>query len=217
MIRNGARIAVGMLVCTLGCATAPTPGKTRPQAQWALDCVSVFTPTIGAKDLAQRFGAANVRDIRIDIGEGFQESGTVLFPDSADLKVEIIWADTLNRRTPRSVRVRGEATRWRAPHGLTLGMDLQTVERMNLKPFRLMGFAWDYEGTVVSWNGGALASPDSSACRVRARLRPDGLQVPPEQEKWFMQVQGDHEFSSGHRAMQALNPRVYEVWLEYAQ
>lgn len=35
--------------------------------------------------------------------------------------------------------------------------------------------------------------------------------------KWYRQVLGDKEFSSGHPSMQALNPIVYEVFLDYAR
>jgi len=39
----------------------------------------------------------------------------------------------------------------------------------------------------------------------------------PARARFYNQVIGDREFSSGHPAMQALNPFVYEIWLEYQE
>ena len=50
---------------------------------------------------------------------------------------------------------------------------------------------------------------------VRARLRPDPGKDDAERTRWLKQVTGDREFPSTHAAMQALNPRVYEIWLEF--
>ncbi|MCU0612229.1 MAG: hypothetical protein MUE60_10620 [Candidatus Eisenbacteria bacterium] len=216
MTRQRLRVRLVALILALAPAAARAGSEVDGEEPWILSCDSIFGPEVGAAALAQRFGAASVRDTLIYLGEGFSERGSVLFPDSADLRVEILWADTLARRMPRSVRIRGEASRWRTARGLTLGLDLQTAEVINEKPFRLMGFAWDYEGTTMSWGGGTLESPDSTACVIRARFRPDVSAASTQSEtwKWYRQVQGDQEFSSGHRAMQALNPRVFEVWLD---
>jgi len=53
-------------------------------------------------------------------------------------------------------------------------------------------------------------------CTIRARLRPEGVQD-AERQISYRQVLGDREFSSGHPAMQTLDPSVYEVWLDYAR
>ena len=217
MTQKCVRVEVIAIILLFAPAVVQAGGKAPSQEPWILSCDSIFGREISAADLAQRFGATNVRDTLIYLGEGFSERGAVLFPDSSDLKMEILWADTLAQRMPRSVRIRGEASRWRTSEGLALGLDLQTVERINRRPFRLMGFAWDYEGTVMSWGGGQLEAPDSSAYTIRVRFRPDvsAADTASEMWKWYLQVQGDQEFSSGHRAMQALNPRVFEVRLDY--
>lgn len=178
----------------------------------AFDC-RAFPADLDRAALVARHGAANVVDAAIPLGEGFEEMGTVLFPDAPDERVEILWYDATSKSRPSRIRVRGERSDWADPNGLTLGSDLLTIERVNRKPFRLLGFDWDYGGTQVSWAGGALDAAVGSRCHFRLRVqtgRLDGELLTLEN-----QVNGEREFSSGHPAMQALNPRVYELWLEH--
>ncbi len=170
-----------------------------------LDCESTFTASVSEADLAKRFGAANVVTGPVYLGEGRYEEGTLLFgPTPAD-RVEIAWKDKPAKRQPQWVRIRGGSSHWQTPEGLTLGLELRTIERMNRRPFRLLGFHWDYQGTVMSWSGGRLEPPPSSPCRTRVRLRPTAWSAMSHQ------VSGERRFSSGHPAMQALNPRTYDL------
>ena len=181
-----------------------------------LECTSVFGKDASAASLSERFGAANVRSAEIYLGEGFYESGTVLFANSVEDRVEILWKNIQEQRMPKIVRISGARSHWRTTTGLTLGVDLLRIEKLNRRPFRLLGFAWDYSGTVMSWSGGSIGSPPAMPCTIRARLRPEGVQD-AERQISYRQVLGDREFSSGHPAMQALNPSVYEVWLDYGR
>jgi hypothetical protein len=136
----------------------------------------------------------------------------VIFADSAENRVEVLWIDTAAKRGLKSVHIRGRKSNWRTPGGVSLGDDLRTLERLNRRPFRLMGFGWDYGGTQVSWAGGRLEADVSSSCAVRVRLRPDEH---VDYAGPYRQVVGSREFSPGHPAMQVINPRVYEVWLAF--
>jgi hypothetical protein len=182
---------------------------------FVLECHSVFRADTDEKGLTERFGSENVTTERIHLGEGEHEDGTVLFASSAAQRVEILWKDPDLRSRPRWVRIRAEKSLWRTEAGVTLGMSLRELETLNRFPFRLAGFAWDYEGTVLSWGRGTLARPDSASCKVGARLRPEASAPDSRRQALIQQVSGDTEFSSGHPAMQELNPRVYEVWLGY--
>jgi len=172
----------------------------------------VFSPQTSAANLIERFGEANVTTGQIYLGEGSYEEGTVLFKNSDEEKVEILWKDPKSKQFPRIVMIRGKASRWRTTKGLTLGLDLLTVEKLNRRPFRLRGFAWDYEGAVSSWSGGSLEVQGSDSCTIWARLKPEE-RVIHGMRPYYNQVAGDREFSSGHPAMQALNSRVYMVIL----
>lgn len=179
-----------------------------------LDCDSTFRATDDAGSLAGRFGAAAVAKGDIHLGEGFSEVGTILFGESERDRVEILWKDVRGQREPRSVRIRGQKSHWRTPTGVSLGDDLRRIERLNGRPVRLAGFGWDYSGTQLSWAGGRLEGSPSGSCSIRVRMRPGQTN---DTQDWYRQVVGDREFSSGHDAMQALNPRVYEVWLAFAK
>ena len=208
-------IIVGSVVALSIWLVPTSHGATESMAQRrSFDCERSFLPGDDSKALATRFGASALATDEIYLGEGFYETGTVLFGSSPESRVEILWHDTSAQVGLKFVRVQSQRSQWQTPAGLTPGLDLQALERMNAKPFRMSGFGTDYEGTLLSWSGGRLAPPHASACLVRVRLRPDDS---VEYKHWYRQVIGGREFSSGHPAMQYLNPRVYEMWLEFRQ
>jgi hypothetical protein len=148
------------------------------------------------------------------VGEGFSEPGAVLFHDSPADRIEIVWSDGDKRARPRFVRVRSKSSRWKTADGITIGSDLKSIERINGRPFRLFGFGWDYSGSVSSWAGGSLERGETPGCLLRVALRPPG------DGNWpavWQQVVGDREFSSGHPAMQELNPQVYQLVLDFVK
>lgn len=198
-------IPASLLVLTVQAAAGAADTRS-------LDCQSSFPASSSAKLLEDRFGRDQVSRVDIEVGEGQVERGTVLFGSTPNARVEILWKDAAGQRNPRVVRIRGDASTWRAAGSLALGDDLRSVERRNGRPFLLAGFGWDCGGTQLSWSGGRLESAASAACAVRIRLAPRRT---PYTGRWEEQVQGDREFSSSHPAMQALNPRIYEIWLQY--
>jgi hypothetical protein len=187
-----------------------------PEAALLFSC-GTFPPYLSAADLRERFGEQNVRRAPVPWGgaEGDHNEGTVLFPDDENGRLQIFWRDAAAQRQPEWVSVRGERSRWRTPAGVTLGTHLRELESLNGRPFRLLGFANDVSGTVMSWSGGRLETQDTERCRVRLRLqvpwqRTDHGRSPP-----YRQLLGEREFSSGHPAMQGLNPAVYELLIQY--
>ena len=178
----------------------------------------IFSSTASEATLSARFGAANVKTGLVPWGgsEGDVNEGTVLFDSSPDAKLEIYWRDRANKRSPEWVSVRGGQSRWRSPSGITLGTSLRAIERLNARPFRLLGFGTDVSGTVMSWSGGRLDSQNTAECRVRLRLGRDWDQADPARNALIHQLIGEDEYSSGHPAMQALDPTVYEMFLQYA-
>ena len=185
--------------------------ETAFAASRVLGCTGPFTTELTEQRLIQIYGAANVRAGDLYVGEGYYTPGTIVFPDSPKDRIEVVWHDSERRTHPAGISIRRDATNWRTATAITIGTDLKTIERLNRRPFRLLGFAWDYQGTVMSWSGGRLSEQDGRGCRVRMRLRPSGDERPAIGN----QVSGMAEFSSGHPAMQQLNPRVFELWLSF--
>ena len=202
----GAVVLLHVTAVISGCG----PGGTGKSPASQFDCVETFPPDLNADALIQEFGASHVVSAEIPLGEGESERGTVIFPDQTDRKVEILWKFPEEKRSPRSVKISGQASRWTAAGGLTLGQTLDEVERRNGRPFELMGFGWDRGGAVPSWSGGALDAFDS--CRLRARFTPE---AGSENDPRFHEVQGDRAFASNDSVMRSLPLRVTEIWLAY--
>src|SRR5258705_11091353 len=61
-------------------------------------------------DLVHIFGARNVADQDIELGEGETAPGTVVFPKDPKRLIEIIWKYSVLKREPKSITLRGEAS-----------------------------------------------------------------------------------------------------------
>jgi len=178
---------------------------------------SAFTAHTTREDLVRRYGAANVSDRDIDIGEGETEPGTVVFSSDPQRTIEILWKDSGAKRAPKQVQIQGQVSLWKSAHGISLGTSLKELEHINGGLFLLFGFNWDYSGTVTSWKGGTLEKelpgttekePQGNG-RVILRLdTPPGANLA---ESESAEVAGDREFSSQHPVMQKINPRVYQI------
>ncbi|MCY4127800.1 MAG: hypothetical protein OXG15_01030 [Gammaproteobacteria bacterium] len=182
------------------------------QNKRVLECGSVFNSETNFDSLIRTFGVSNVIEAEIHGSEGFYHHGALIFPGSED-EVEIFWGDPHTQQSLRRVRISGRQSSWKLPSGLELGMDLQSIEAHNRKPFRLTGFGWDYGGTIVSWENGYLAPSSSESCRVIIRLGYDTSEYTKELILKHGSVMGSSSFSSGHPTMQELKPFIREISL----
>ena len=165
-----------------------------------------ITARTSEADLRRIYGRENVRDAEVGLGEGETLPGTVVFPNDKSKKIEIVWKDKRRKRSPDFIQFYGDKSVWKTREGIGLGTSLKTLEKLNGRAFALAGFQWDYSGTVLSWKGGKLAKAFGNDGRKAAMmLNPDYDKAP---ERDLNQVVGDGEFSSKHRAMQKLNPKV---------
>ncbi len=166
-------------------------------------------PSSSEADLARSYGAVNVRASPIELGEGETAPGTMIFPDDPLRRMEILWSDPLARQAPRRLVLRGERSRWMLPRDLSLGTSLTQLEERNGRPFRLAGFAWDYAGVVTSWEGGSL---DSLLQGVYVYLTP---RIEDRAGAAYGRVLGDRDFRSSSPDMRALDPRVYQIFVDF--
>ena len=171
---------------------------------------------VGKFTLARMFAqAANCERLTGDFcGQCHTCQRIALLADPQKL-IEILWKDDQGKRFPKEVLVGGiengnYAVRslWQTTYGIGLGMPLKSLEKINRRPFRLAGFGWDDEGTVHSWSGGILekAFGSKSDRKVFIRLNPDNSHLAE-----VRQVSGDADFSSGHPAMQTINPQIFQM------
>jgi len=159
--------------------------------------------------LRARFGAQQVRRARIEVGEGETVPGVILFPDDSTRRLAVEWRDSLARRTPARVTVKGAGSRWMVFPGVHIGTSMRELERLNGGPFALTGFGWDYGGMVTSWRKGRLervwqAARGPSATRIRFDAQPTkGVSLDA--------VSGEDERRSDHPVMRRLDPRIVEI------
>lgn len=159
--------------------------------------------------LRRTFGDSNVKQQRIEIGEGETRPGTVLFPDDSTRQLMILWTDTLARRSPSRLIIRGDSSQWSLGPGISLGTTLARLEQLNRRPFTLAGFGWDYSGAVIDWRGGDLATPLRHANIYL--MPPPGTQSTPA----YSLVLGDRDYASDMPAMRTLKPSVYQIFYNF--
>ena len=206
-------IVVGIVLLPTG--TGATSSQRRDDSL-PFSC-AVFARTTSAADIAIRFGAGNMKTALVGWGgaEGDRTEGSLLFDGIEDARLEIHWRDTGNKRNPDWVHVNGTHTRWRTPAGISLGTSLRELERANGGPFRLVGFGSDVQGTILPWQSERLGGATVDGCRVRIRLAPDWRTMDQDASALMKQLKGEREYSSGHPALQSLNPTVSELFLQY--
>lgn len=182
------------------------------QSEWRIvpaHSAGPLTSETSEADLRQRYGAGSVDSSRIQIGEGETVAGTVLYPGDSLRRAEIVWQDSVARRRPSRLILRGSRSLWQVGPGISLGTSLQELERLNGRPFTLAGFGWDYAGVVTDWKGGAL---DSALAGVKLYLDPGPAQ---KESAPYSQVLGDRDYSSALPAMRQLAPRVYQIFVDF--
>ncbi|MCI0349941.1 MAG: hypothetical protein L0Z53_11000 [Acidobacteriales bacterium] len=189
--------------------------KENPQGQddllLAAPGLMAIHASMSRRSLTTAYGKENVADKPVYVGEGESVAGTVLFPDDPERHIEILWKDA-QQSAPSSVRVTGEKSHWRLAHGISLGASLRELEQINGGSFTLAGFGWDYSGTAISWNEGRLKLFEG---RVTLRLAPEPEKKDAVSPEEYGAVTGDRDFSSAHPVMQKLNPRVYQVVIQF--
>ncbi len=188
------------------------PGWSLDQtAPFELSCAS-FPADITESMLRERYGEDNVVAGSVTGREDDARDGTLLFPRDSASVLEIEWHDS-SRQRPRWIQAKGESGRWTTPAGIHLGMDLRSLERMNGRPFRLAGFVNEIAGMIQSWAGGRLERPRATGCELTIYMYPRPETTGPDGR--FREVGLGTNYSSGHPAMQQLNPRVVAIGLHY--
>ncbi len=199
-------ICVGALVSGAGCGGSPTAGP-----DWLIipgQRAGALQRSSGEAQLVKAYGRGAVQPIRVELGEGETAPGTVLFATDSLRRLEVLWHDTVARARPARLVLRGRQSRWHLPAGVSLGTRLHELEQRNGRAFTLAGFGWDYGGAIVNWADGALAAQLPG---VHLYLDPGAAQY---QTPIYHEVLGDRDYSSSTPVMQALDPQVYQIFID---
>jgi hypothetical protein len=197
-------LIVGLLALSSSFALAERAASPR-----VIKCEGPFGRNASHADLVKAFGSSNVVYQDIDGAEGETIKASVLYPNDAKAKLEIIWGDEKARRRPM-IRAKDQSG-WASMNGIRIGMALEEIEKMNGKPFKLSGFDWDDGGRVRDWQGGALAKPLPGGCIVGVEF----VHAEDVPEANLSKVTGEGEFLSDGADMRAVEPYVAVVTISY--
>jgi len=214
---NGVRaLAGGKMTGDLGGEVLRRPG-TPPAAAFVIapGRVGPVTPNSSEAQLIAQLGPARVKRGKIAVGEGFYEDCTWIDEEKPDEKIAIRWSDQKARRQPLRINLcegfRPGRCKWRTADGLGIGSSLKQAETANGGPFDLAGFAWDGSGTVTDWRFGRVDRAWLPG-KLWLRFEPSPAQT---QTPEYRKLTGDGFLRSDLPAMQALNPRVYQIFVEF--
>jgi len=191
-------------------ATQPKPApKPAAAAGTVLACGGVFAKDSTHLKLAIKYDSRNVVFGDVDGPDGSKIKASILFPNDAKRRLEVVWSNDASRTDVSVIAINGKS-QWVAPKGLKLGLSLAALQKANGKPFKVSGFGADGSASVAGWDGGALSSLPGG-CKVGIRLMADS-KAPPDARS---AVSGDKEFLSSDASVLALKPSVAEILIGY--
>lgn len=172
---------------------------TEEEPEKALSCT---WPVSGNTPAALLRGNADfkARDMTIPGPEGTEFTAVVLYPDTPEKRIEVIYWDAAMEHVS-TVRMGAEA-RLAGPEGIRLGNTVTDVEAANGAGFDLTGFGWDYGGYVQDWRGGKLAALEGG-CVMSVRFMEVEGETPPG-------VSGDG-VTVKSEGIRSWNPQVSEI------
>ena len=112
-----------------------------------------------------------------------------------------------------AIYVRDPDSRWRGPLDLKIGMSSTELDQLNGRPFRFLGFDWDYGGYVSNWAEGVLATALLAPGHLAVRLAPPALAEGEERAADY--PAGDSEFPSDLPSVRAQPPVVVEFGVAF--
>jgi len=187
---------------------APPPKPAEPAR--AVACSNgAFAKNSGHLRLAQAFGVHNVDFTEVAGDDGSTLMASVLFPTDPKRRLEVLWDDDVERSGTRMIVIDGQST-WSAQKGVHLGLPLAALEKLNGKPFKLMGFEKGGMAIVSDWNGGALALL-TDGCKVGVQFKAD----PKVAAAVLDAASSDKEFVSSDPTIRAAKPVVGEIIVAY--
>jgi hypothetical protein len=159
--------------------------------------------------LAQAYGVHNVDFMEVSGDDGSPLMASVLFPKDPKRRLEVLWDDDAQRSGIRLIVIAGQST-WTAQKGVHLGLPVAALEKVNGKPFKVMGFEKGGMAIVSDWNGGALALL-TDGCKIGVQFKAD----PKVAAGVLDAANSDKEFVSSDPTIRAAKPVVGEIIVAY--
>lgn len=187
------------------------PPKPKPaETGRAIACsAGAFAKHSDHLKLAQTYGVHNVDFTQVPGDDGSTLMASVLFPNDPKRRLEVLWDDDAQREGVRMIVIEGQST-WVAQKGVHLGLPLVALEKLNQKPFLMMGFDKNGMAIVSDWNGGALGLL-TDGCQMGVQFKPDPKASPGA----LSAAASDKAFASSDAAIRAAKPTVGEIIVAY--
>ena len=186
-----------------------TTRPARTFKAYVIACDGVFGRDSSQVKLAAAFRSYNVAVTEVDAASGAKVTASVLFGKDPKRRLEVWWSKPASRSDTHLIVINGRSD-WIAPGKLHLGLTLAELEKLNGKPFKLLGFNTDNVATLSDWNGGSLSALPGG-CKIGISLRAD----PKTPTAAISALPADRAFSSGDAALRAANPTVSEILVAY--
>jgi hypothetical protein len=183
---------------------APKPRVAAAPAN-AVTCGGVFVKDTTHLKLAIKYDSRNIVFGEVDGPDGSKIKATILYPNEAKRRLEVIWNNDAARTDLSMIVINGQS-QWSAPKGLKLGTQLTALEKINGRPFKISGFDTDGSASVLGWEGGALTSLPGG-CKVGVRLMTDS--------KSAATVPQGKELLSNDANLKAIKASVAEILVGY--
>jgi hypothetical protein len=178
--------------------------------------IGPLTALSGRSDLDKIFDTSQVLDQSINTGDGNLRAGTIVRGGDPSEALGILWTDEQRSRPWQVLLCYGRTEgpcRWHVSNsGIGINTSLDELEKLNGRPFVLLGFERDFAGTVLSWQGGKLERELEGTGRLVLRLNSSGLsKLSPANEAALL----SDRIASDHAALRKLRPRVYQILMVF--
>ena len=180
--------------------------------------VGPITGSTTRAELDTLFGKENVRDGSFDSSD-VPEAATVVFGNDTSAALAVTWDKERAANIHICFGTQTGPCRWRTASGIRIGLPLMELQKLNGKPFQLMGFGFEGQGAVTSWRHGALEEDPAACGHLVVRLSPaaevEGRSMSKQEASSLKALQGDKPYSSASLSLLELNPGVSALELQF--
>lgn len=134
---------------------APIPPASQRQILPGKE-VGAITVNTSEVELIKIYGAGRVKRGQVRLPEGNSEECTILFYNTNE-EIRITWKKE-DRQQVKAIYFEQPDAGWFSPQGLSSGLPLKELIKVNQGPFVFLGLGWTYGGVVDNWKNGELAS-----------------------------------------------------------
>jgi hypothetical protein len=139
------------------------PEKVGTAKKWIIVAgtrVGDVTKTTTLAELKSSYGAENITDGVFE--QGKKKFLTSIVFENKPNEFEVFWGDTLTRKNPKMVKIRGTNGDWLTTQGIRVGATVEELVAINRKDFYFIGFdnmQYDglYNGKLRSWDDGEVS------------------------------------------------------------